>query len=354
MEIHMAAVYVGIDVSKDQLDCASTRGEEFEFDNTESGIARLVAKLQSLDPKLVVMESTGYFHREAAHALHVGSVPVVVENARHIRSFAKALGVLAKTDKIDPPLIARFAEKVAPTLRPEPPLEVRVLAGLVRRRAQLVVIRTQERNRRLSASKEWEVVCVDIKESIEALATRIAAIEMATADHVKKHPTLRTKAKLLRTVPGIGPVITHSLLGCLPELGTINRGRIAALAGLAPFNCDSGRMRGRRRIWGGRSEVRTALYMGAVAATRHSPVIRAFYERLVAAGKAPKAALIACSHKLLLILNQMMKEQKPWSPRVPVAAPALPGVVPPAAVPTPAGCTRKAKPSKSCATRTRR
>src|SRR6266568_859878 len=250
------SVFVGIDVAKAQLDLAQRpEGPGLSAANTESGIATVVAHLRIVKPTLIVLEATGGLERPLVRALVDATLPVVVVNPRHVRDFAKATGQLAKTDALDAQVLARFAQAVRPALRPVPDAPTQELAALIARREQ---------------------------------------------------------EDLLQSVPGVGPVVTRTLLAELPELGTLNRKQIAALVGVAPLNRDSGMLRGRRMVWGGRAQVRAVLYMGAIVAARFNPVLRAFYQRLRAAGKAKKVALTACMRKLLIMLNAIMKHRTPW------------------------------------------
>lgn len=308
-----SAVVVGIDISKDRLDVACLP-ESVQplttFDNDARGHASLIASLQALGPRLVVLESTGGYQRVLVAALAAAGLPVVVVNPRQVRDFARALGILAKTDAIDARVIARFGEQVNPTLRPIPDAESAALTDLLARRRQLVELRTAESNRLAQA------VSARIKSSIRAVLAviekQIKAIDNELDEHIKRSPFWKEKEDLLTSVPGIGKLTARTLLVCLPELGDASRQSIAALVGVAPINRDSGMMRGKRTTWGGRKVVRSALYMAALVATRYNPVLKAHYTKLVAAGKAKKLALIACTRKLLVILNAMLRSKTPW------------------------------------------
>lgn len=304
---------VGIDISKDRLDvaCLPEAVRSFSgFDNDTKGHAALVAWLNEVSPRLIVLESTGGYQRVLVAALAAAGLPVVVVNPRQVRDFARALGVLAKTDAIDAMVLARFGDKVNPTLRPLPDAESSALVDLLARRRQLVELRTAESNRLGQATT------ARIKASIRAVLTTIekqlAAIDDDMDDRIKKSPAWKEKEDLLTSVPGIGPLTARTLMACLPELGTVSRQAIAALVGVAPINRDSGTMRGKRTTWGGRKVVRSALYMAALVATRHNPVLKAHYAKLLAAGKAKKLALIACLRKLLVTLNALLRTRTPW------------------------------------------
>ena len=302
-------VFVGIDVSKDQLDVAlRPSAERWAVANDDAGIATLVDRLGALTPALIVLEATGGLELPLTGALAVG-LPVVVVNPRQVRDFAKATGKLAKTDALDAAVLAQFAEAVRPALRPLPDAALQALSALLARRRQLLEMRTAEQNRLGMARPP---VRKGIRAHIAWLDRRLAQTDDDLARAIRESPVWREKDDLLQSAPGVGPGLARTLLADLPELGTLNRKQIAALVGVAPLNRDSGTLRGRRSVWGGRAHVRAALYMSALAATRYNPVIRAFYQRLCAAGKAKKVALTACMHKLLGILNSMVKHRTPW------------------------------------------
>jgi transposase len=304
---------VGIDVSKGLLDVAVLpEGESWSATNEEEGITQVVKRLKSLRPRLVVLEATGGMETAFVGAAATARLPVVVVNPRQVRDFAKSVGALAKTDAIDARVLARFAEAVRPEVRPLKDKEASQLSALIARRRQLVEMLTSEKNRLATAP---EAIHPSIEEHIEWLEQRLTDINGKLKKAIKKSPVWRAKEQLLRTAPGVGPVLSATLVAGLPELGALNRKRIAALVGVAPFNRDSGTYRGRRCIWGGRGSIRAVLYMGTLAATRFNPVIRAFYLRLCAAGKEHKVALTACMRKLLTILNAMVKTGTPWRPR---------------------------------------
>ena len=304
---------IGIDVSKGLLDVAVLpEGESWSATNDEEGITQVVKRLKSLRPRLVVLEATGGMETAFVGAAATARLPVVVVNPRQVRDFAKSVGALAKTDAIDARVLARFAEAVRPEVRPLKDKEASQLSALIARRRQLVEMLTAEKNRLGSAP---EAIHPSIEEHIAWLEQRLEDINGKLKKAIKKSPVWRAKDQLLRTVPGVGSVFSATLVAGLPELGALNRKRIAALVGVAPFNRDSGTYRGKRCIWGGRGSIRAVLYMATLAATRFNPVIRAFYLRLCAAGKEKKVALTACMRKLLTILNAMVKTGTPWQPR---------------------------------------
>jgi transposase len=281
------------------------------FAQTEDGWRLMCEFIQSFSPRLVVLEATGGLERGAVAALAVRGLPVVVVNPRQVRHFAISKGILAKTDKIDARVIAQFAESIQPEIRPLKDLEAQELDSLVTRRHQIIQMVAAEKNR-LHSAPGW--TRKDIRRHIEWLEKRLGKIEKDLDRMIQNSPVWRVKEEILRSMKGVGPVLCRTLLSDLPELGTLNRQKIAVLVGVAPLNRDSGRFRGRRSIWGGRAEIRSVLYMATVAAIRSNPAIRAFHERLVKAGKAPKVAITACMRKILTILNAMLKNQTPWQP----------------------------------------
>jgi transposase len=303
-------VYVGIDVSKVQLDVAERpSGERAVIPHTEEGIATLVAQLRTRRPACVVLEATGGLQVPLASALAVGGISIAVVNPRQVRDFAKATGQLAKTDAIDAQVLARFAEAVRPTPRPLPDEATQQLGALLTRRRQLIEMLVAEQQRMQRAPHPIQR---QIQAHLTWLKQQLAGLDEDLTHRIQATPLWREHEDLLRSVPGIGPVVSRTLLAELPELGTLTHKQIAALVGVAPLNRDSGTLRGRRMIWGGRTVVRSVLYMSAVVAARHNTVIKAFYQRLRTAGKAPKVALVACMHKLLTILNAMVKHRTPW------------------------------------------
>jgi transposase len=309
----MNEVFVGIDVSKAQLDVAvRPSGEVWSVSNDETGFAALVAKLTPLEPKLIVMEATGGYQAPAVAALSVAGLSVAVVNPRQVRDFGRATGQLAKTDVLDAQVIARFGEMLRPEPRSLPDEETVALNALVVRRRQIVDMITAEKNRLGTAEK---VVRRDIEEHIKWLQRRLKDADDDLYDGLKKSALWRVKEQILKSVPGVGRVTTVTLIAQLPELGTLTGRKIAALVGVAPLNRDSGTYRGKRCIWGGRAAVRQALYMATLTAIRRSPTIRAFYERLIAAGKPRKVAHVAAARKLLVMLNAMIRDGASWVER---------------------------------------
>ena len=304
--------YVGIDVSKATLDVSvRPSSQQWSVLNEEQGISSLVGCLKTMDPALVVLEATGGLELPAVAALGSAGFPVVVVNPRQVRDFAKATGKLAKTDALDAQVLALFAERVQPTPRPLPDAEALVLSSLMARRRQLIAMLVAERNR---LDRALDPVRLGIQEHIAWLEETLGGVDKALSQTLRKSPLWREREDLLRSVPGIGPVASATLVAGLPELGTLNGKQVAALVGVAPLNRDSGVLRGRRTVWGGRASVRTALYMATLVATRFNPVIRIFYQRLCSAGKPKKVALVASMRKLLTILNAMLKHRTPWNP----------------------------------------
>lgn len=303
-------LFVGIDVSKATLEVAFEPGRGARvFTNNDAGIASLVTELQRDPPTLVVLEATGGLELAATAALTLAPIPVVVVNPRQVRDFAKATGRLAKTDRLDAQVLAHFAKAVRPAPRPIRNAESQALEDLVARRRQIVEMITAEKNR-LSMSRR--TTAKDIETHIRWLEKRLERIDNDLSNSLKRSPVWRENDDLLRSVPGVGPVLSVTLLASLPELGVLNRKEIAALVGVAPLNRDSGPRRGTRCIWGGRADVRRSLYMAVVTAIRCNSTIRAFWERLRKAGKRPKVALVACMRKLLTILNAMIRSRRPW------------------------------------------
>jgi transposase len=302
-------VFVGIDVSKARLDVAIRPTGRFGTSNDDTGCAEVLTQMRAVAPALVVLEATGGLELLLTGLLAAAGLPVVIVNPRQVRDFAKATGRLAKTDALDAETLAHFAEVMRPALRPLPDEQTQQLAAIVTRRRQLIDMLTAEKNRLGSARTP---VRKRVQVHIRWLEREIHDTDEHLAEAIRKSPIWREKEELLRSTPGVGPVMTTTLLANLPELGTLSGKQIAALAGVAPLNRDSGAWRGRRTVWGGRAEIRATLYMATLVATRCNPVIRAFYQRLCAAGKAKKVALIACMRKLLLILNAMLKQRTPW------------------------------------------
>lgn len=302
--------FVGIDVSKAQLDVALRPAQDqATFTHDDAGLQALSARLAAVQPTLIVLEATGGLERPVVRALVAAGLPVIVANPRHVRDFAKATGQLAKTDRLDARVLARFAEAVRPALRPHPDAATAALAELLARRRQLLDMLTAEQQR---LSRAAAPVQRRIQAHVRWLTKELARVDEDLDDAIRQSPIWQAQDTLLQSVPGIGPVMSRTLLADLPELGTLNRKQIAALVGVAPFPRDSGTLRGHRTVWGGRAPVRATLYMATLVAVKWNPPIRAFYRRLRAAGKRPKVALVACMRKLLTILNTMMKHQTSW------------------------------------------
>lgn len=307
----MEKVTVGIDVSKDRLDIAvRPGGEVFVVERNAAGLDSLVERLRHLAPQLVALEATGGFETVVAAALSAAGLPLAVVNPAQIRSFARAVGKRAKTDPIDAAVIAHFAEATAPEPRPLPDEATRLLADRVARRRQIIAMIGAERQREKRASAKR--LKQSIARLIKALAKELNSVDTDIGDAVRGSPVWREKEDLLASVPGIGPVIARTLIAEMPELGQLDRKQIAALAGLAPWTRQSGQGRGKSFIGGGRVGVRCALFLGAMVAARHNPLLKGFFDRLVAAGKPKMVAIIAVARKLLTILNAILRDQKPW------------------------------------------
>lgn len=306
--------FVGIDVASKHVDvCVRPDGAACRFD-TEGGFEELISFLKPFSPKLVVLEATGGYEAPVAAALAAAEFAVAIVNPRQVRDFAKATGKLAKTDALDAGAIAHFGEAVRPEVRPLPDEQTRELLALVVRRRQLVEMLVAEQSRlRMCTSTPTKK---DIQKHIDWLKKRITSHDGDIGHSVRRSTLWREKDDLLQSVPGIGPVTSSTLLVSLPELGKLDRRKISALVGVAPLNRDSGTMRGKRAIWGGRADVRAVLYMAATSAVQHNPRLRATYERLVSAGKSKKLALVACMRKLLTIANAMLRENTSWRPDV--------------------------------------
>lgn len=307
--------FIGIDVSKETLDVhVIPEGKDFVFNNDTDGLKAICKKLSKLRPTLIVMEATGGLQIPAAVALGLKKLPVAVINPRQARDFAKASGRLAKTDKIDARVLALFGQQIRPEVTPLKDEQTRELSALMARRKQLLGMLVMEKNRfHLSSGSVRE----DISKNMEWLESRLAEINTHLGQMVRQSPLWHEQDNLLRSVPGVGEVLSTTLLANLPELGKLDKRSISALVGVAPMNCDSGKRRGKRQVWGGRSGVRSALYMAIMTAIRFNPVISAFYKRLTEVGKPHKVAATACMHKLLIILNAMVRTGQPWSPCTP-------------------------------------
>jgi transposase len=305
--------FVGIDVARDRLDVhLRPSTETFAVARDGEGLAQLVNRLQTLAPQLVVMEATGGYEIIVASAVAAAHLPLAVVNPRQIRDFARATGKLAKTDRIDAAAIAHFAEAVRPPVRPIADAEAQALGELVARRRQVIEMIVAEGNRRRMASQHRVIRAIE--RHLALLQTELSELDRDIDDAIRRTPAWQADADLLVSVPGIGKATLRTLIAELPELGRLTRRKIAALVGVAPINRDSGTLRGRRTIAGGRPAVRTALYMAALVASRANPAIAPYYAKLRAAGKTGKQALIACMRKLIVILNAILRDRKPWQP----------------------------------------
>ncbi len=313
MDTKETGTFIGIDVSKETLDVAEDGETDVQpYANDVAGIAALTAWIAEKGGTLVVVEASGGWELDLVTALAVAGLPAAVVNPTRVRNFAKALGQYAKTDKIDARVLARFAAVVQPPVRPLKSGEQARLAAVISRRQQLVDMLTQEKNRRLTTREEMRD---QLERHISWLETELADLNDQLEKLVAHCADWQAKKDVMMSVKGVGSVTATTLLADLPELGTLNRQQIAALVGLAPLNKDSGRKRGKRHIFGGRKAVRSKLYMAALSASKHNPIIRSFYERLLAKGKLEKVALTACMRKLLVILNAMIRDMEPWQPR---------------------------------------
>jgi len=310
--------HIGIDVSKRALDvcilpgpAGAPDGETFAVSNDQAGIDEILSRLTEpgTSPKLVVLEATGRYERLAATTLAAAGIAVAVINPRQARDFAKAMGRLAKTDRIDAFVLARFAGAVAPRASTIPDEEAQRLQGILARRRQLIEMLVSENNRLGTAPK---ALAKRIGAHTKWLEKEIGRTDRDLDEAIEENAAFKANEALLRSVPGVGRVLSRTLIAELPELGKLNHKRLCALVGVAPFNRDSGQRRGKREAWGGRAPVRATLYMGALVATRHNPAIKEFYQRLVAAGKPKKVALVACMRKLLSILNALMRDRSIW------------------------------------------
>lgn len=306
----MEAIIAGIDVSKDRLDVAlRPSGEVFVVARSATGLETLIQRLKDTAPQIVALEATGGFETVVTAALAAARLPVVVVNPVQVRAFAKAIGQRAKTDPIDAGVIAHFAEATNPQVRPLPDEATQLLADLVQRRRQIIEMIGAESQRQKRAPAPLHA---SIARLLKALQKELTNVDGDIDGMVRSSPAWREKEDLLTSVPGIGPTIARTLVAELPELGRLNRKQIAALAGLAPFTRQSGAWRGKSFIAGGRTSVRTVLFMGAMVAKRHNPVLKAFFDKLLAAGKPKMVALIALARKLLVIANAILRDQKPW------------------------------------------
>ena len=306
------STYVGIDLAKTSIDVAvRPEGGASRMPHDEADIEELVSRLETLKPAIVLLEATGGLELTLVAALAAAKLPVVVVNPRQVRDFAKATGKLAKTDALDAQVLAHFAEAVRPPVRPLRDADSQELNSLTTRRNQIMTMLVAEKNRLDRASGS---VRLRVQAHIGWLEQELKDLDDALRRMLRRSPVWREQDDLLRSVPGVGEQLSLSLLSYVPELGTLDRKKIAALVGVAPLNRESGAMRGKRSIWGGRARVRAALYMGALVASRHNPVVRDFYQRLLAVGKPKKVALTACMRKLLARLNSVLKSRQPWNP----------------------------------------
>ena len=311
------APWVGIDVSKATLEVAvQPSGTQWQTTTTPDGLDGLLERLHALGPERIVLEASGGFEVPVVAALASAGLPVVVVNPRQVRDFARATGQLAKTDQLDAQVLARFAQAIRPELRPLPDATTRALSALLARRRQLQEMLTAERNRLLAAAVQNapEPLRDQLGEHIAWLQRQVQQLERDLNQQLRSSPLWREREDLLRSIPGIGPIVSATLLAQLPELGHLERKQLAALVGVAPLNRDSGTLRGRRTTWGGRATVRAVLYMAALVATRYNPLVRRFYQRLLAVGKPKKVALVACMHKLLRLCNAVLRSHTPWRP----------------------------------------
>ncbi|NOX81075.1 MAG: IS110 family transposase [Deltaproteobacteria bacterium] len=301
---------VGIDVAKEKLDIASRPGKAFwTISNCEKEFGPLIDKLAEISPDLIVLEATGGLEMPVASALATAGLPVVIINPRQIRNFAKAIGTLAKTDRIDADIIARFGESIKPEIRPLKDEQTKELTEVLTRRRQLVDMLTAEKNRLPTMRTK---IKKDIEKHIKWLEKRIKDSEDELEKRIKQSPIWRKQDEIVKSVPGVGPILSLALLTSLPELGKLENRKISALVGVAPFNRDSGKFKGTRAVWGGRANVRSVLYMATLVAVRFNPVIKKFHDRLINAGKKPKVAIVASMRKLITILNAMVKNGTKW------------------------------------------
>ena len=303
--------YVGIDVAKGSMEVAVHEGtEHWNYNNGEAGITKLITRMKKLSPSLIVLEATGGYEVSIAAELQSKGFPIAVVNPRHIRDFARSVGILAKTDVLDAKVIARYAATIQPTPRALPAEETKRLGSIMMRRRQIVAMRTAEKNRLHQADPA-------VKERINAhitwLEQELNNLNKELKQMIESNPEWKEKSDIIQSVPGVGPNLAITILSDFPELGRLNRKQTAALSGVAPFNRDSGKMRGKRSIWGGRSVVRTAAYMSTISAIRFNPLLKPFYTHLIEAGKLRKVAMVACMRKLLCILNVMLKNHTAWN-----------------------------------------
>ena len=311
------AVYAGIDVSKAQLDVDRyPEADPKQFTNDDTGRIAACAYLKSINARLIVVEATGGLESPMVALAASKGLAIAVINPRQARDFARAIGVLAKTDKVDALMLARFAEAVKPPVRALKAEEVLALDALLTRRRQIIEMITAEGNRQASAAPK---IAKQIRQHIDWLEKRLVEADDDLDQSIRSSPLWQHKAEIMQSIPGVGRVTATSLLADVPEIGTLNRREISALIGVCPYSRDSGKSHGRRSIWGGRASVRAVLYMAAVVATQHNPVIRDFYNKLVGAGKPKKVAIVACMRKLLVTINTMLKTDTLWNPKISAA-----------------------------------
>ena len=306
-------IVVGIDVAKDSLEVATSALEYWSCSNDPKGQRELRERLHAVQAGLIVLEATGGYESALAATLAQAHLPVVVVNPRQVRQFARALGKLAKTDRIDATVLVQFGQQVQPEIRPLPDEQTRLLDALLTRRQQVLEMIQRERNRLELAVGP---VRTDIRETIAFLVKRLKHTDRDLDEQLRQSPVWREREQLLKAIPGVGRQMLLTVLATLPELGRIPRKQLTALVGVAPYNCDSATLRGRRHCWGGRAQTRRVLYMATLSAARCNPQIRPFYERLIAKGKPKKVALIACMHKLLLIMHAMVRDNTAWNPQM--------------------------------------
>lgn len=312
-------LFIGIDIAKAEFEIKeSASPNTYSERHTKAGIRKIVRRMVAMQPTLVVMEATGGLEKALARSLHDAGIPFAIINPRQMRDFARSTGRLAKTDSIDAEVIALYAERIRPEPRGIPTAETDLLDSLVTRRQQLIQMLTAEKNRLQQSPSD--TIRKSLCAVIRLLQKEIETVSRSIAELLASCPDMQAKTKLLQSVCGVGPVVAQTLVAAVPELGTVTKKQIAALIGVAPINRDSGTMRGRRTTWGGRSHVRSVLYMATLSAIRRNPPIRAFYIRLVAAGKQKMVALVACMRKLLVILNAILRHGTAWRAVEPMAA----------------------------------
>ena len=312
-------LFVGIDVAKATLEVKeSLKGKTYSHRNTKSGVKKVVARMLEAKPNLVVLEATGGLEKALARALAEAGIRVAVINPRQIRDFARSLGRLAKTDKIDAEILALYAERIRPEPRPLPDKQTEELDELMTRRRQLIQMLVAERNRLQQASSA--TIRKSIKAIIRHLENELKSLSRSIDSLIQSSPEMKAKDEILQSTKGIASVVSHALMAAVPELGKVGKKQIAALVGVAPINRDSGTMRGCRTTWGGRAQVRAVLYMAALVAVRFNPTIRSFYLQLVQRGKKKMVALVACMRKLLVMLNAMLRDGTPWRAPAPMAS----------------------------------